>query len=226
MESEEGYDCACKVTNEINGNKLTVNLDIKKRYMYFNNKNDIKLEYGFPYSLQNDSFLILFGEFDKLSATDFVKDVFGLEDDIDHDMVYRWQGNLSNFYYNNYKKYSQFYKDFKSSCRSIISYGEFKKWVKGEVNAPLDPENLKYLGQIMNDSFILENFEFICQEGRKIQKSQIRIGKLLKKLIVQILTGNVEKKNCSIEELGLLEEIENCIFKINEISIKNENQIQ
>lgn len=221
VESEEGYDCACKVTNEINGNILTVNLDIKKTYMYFNDKDNVKIEYGFPYSLQKDSFLILFGEFDKLSATDFIKDAFGLEDDIDHDMVYKWQGNLSAFYYNNYKNYSKFYNDFKASCKSTISYTEFKKWVKGEVNAPLDPENLNYLGQVMNDSFILENFELICQEGRKIQKFHIRIGKLLKKLIVKILKGKIERKECSIEELGLLDEIENCIFKIIDIQINN-----
>ena len=223
VESEEGYDCACKVTNEINGNRLIVNLDIKKTYMYFNNKDNIKIEYGFPYSLQKDSFLILFGEFDKLSATDFIKDAFGLEDDIDHDMVYKWKGALSKFYFGNYKTYSKFYKDFKASCKSTISYGEFMKWVKGEVNAPLDPENLNYLGQIMNNPYILENFELICQEGRKIQKFHIRIGKLLKKLIIQILKGKIDRNECSIEELGLLEEIENCIFKINEISIKKDS---
>ena len=220
VESEEGYECALKVTNEINGNKLTVNLDIKKTYMYFKHKDNVKIEYGFPYSLQKDNFLILFGEFDKLSATDFIKDAFGLEDDIDHDMVYKWKGALSKFYFGNYTTYSKFYSDFKASCNSTISYGEFMKWVKGEVNAPLDPENLNYLGQIMNDSFILENFEFICQEGRKIQKFHIRIGKLLKKLIVQILKGNIERKECSIEELGLLEEIENCIFKIDAITMQ------
>jgi len=191
--------------------------------MYFNNKNDIMIEYGFPYSLQKDSFLILFGEFDKLSATDFIKNAFGLEDDIDHDMVYKWKGALSKFYFDNYKNYSKFYNDFKASCNSTISYNEFKKWVKGEVNAPLDPENLNYLGQVMNDSFILENFEFICQEGRKIQKFHIRISKLLKKLIVQILKGKIERKECSFEELGLLEEIENCIFKIDTITLSNKD---
>ncbi len=218
--SVELFDCICNVKNEISGIEQVINLDTKKRYMYFRDKNKIKIEYGFPHSLSNKHYLVLFGTIDRLSATEFIKNAFVFEDDIEYDKVSKWQANLSDFYNSNYIVYKKFYDDYVGSCTSTISYQEFIKWVKGEVNAPLDPENLRYIGNIMNDSFIIQNFELICKEARKIQKFHLRISKLLKKLIAQVLVGDVLRKDCSIEELGLLDEIENCIFKIKDIQIK------
>jgi len=214
---EESLGCTCDAENEINGNEVRLNLDIKKRYMYFTNRNNIKIEYGFPYTLKINNYIVLFGKIDRLSVTDFIKDAFEFEDVIDYNLIKQWQGNLAMFYYKNYKNYSKLYKDFILSSSSTISYQEFIKWVKGEVNAPQDPNNLYHLGALMNDSSIIENYASICEEGKRIQRFNQKITNLLKKLVVQVLDGKVNRQECTFEELGLLEKIEHCIFKIKDL---------
>ena len=221
LENIEHFDCAVILHNECSGRILTLELDVRKNYLYFKNRDNIKIESGFPHSLRKDFFLILFGEEEKLSISDFVKEAFELEEDIDYKLFDDWKGRLATFYLKNYhNKNKVFHKKFVESTPSTITYPQFSNWVKGNINYTRDPMNLYYLGEIMEDEFFKDNYKLIHTEGIKIQTFNQKLSKRIKKLVIQVLDGNISRMDCSPDELLLLENIENCIFKINEIQIK------
>ncbi|MFW9939414.1 MAG: hypothetical protein ACFFFT_00140 [Candidatus Thorarchaeota archaeon] len=220
LENIEHFDCAVILRNESSGGLLSLELDVRKNYLYFKNRDNIKIETGFPHSLRKDYYLILFGEKEKLSISDFVKDAFELEEDIDYGLINEWKGRLATFYLKNFNNYREFHKKFINSTPSTITGPQFSNWVKGNTNYTKDPMNLYYLGEIMEDDFFMENYKLIHTEGIKIQSFNQKLSKRIKKLVIQVLDGNISRMDCSPDELLLLENIENCIFKINEIQIK------
>jgi len=220
LENIEHFDCVTILRNESSGKILSLNLDVRKNYLYFKKRDNIKIESGFPHSLRKDFYLILFGEEEKLSISDFVKDAFELEEDIDYDLIDEWKGRLSTFYLKNFNNYREFHKIFVESTPSTITKPQFSNWVKGNTSYTKDPMNLYYLGEIMDDDFFKDNFKLIHTEGIKIQTFHQKLSKRIKKLVIQVLDGKISRMDCSPDELLLLENIENCIFKINEIHIK------
>jgi len=221
-EETKGIDCSAQLENLNSGEKLIIPLDYHKKYMFFKNKDQIKVENGFPHAIPKNSFLILFGRDEKLSMSEFLKQAFEFEYDIDYDLIDEWQERLQSFYLNNYTTYMEFFKDFDRNFPKSISYNEFKNWVKGYVNYTKDPKHLFKLGELMNDPFFMDNYHLINQEGRKVQIFNMKLSRKLKKLIIQILGGNISWNTCSEEERLLLEKIENCIFKVENINIKSE----
>ena len=89
------------------------------------------------------------------------------------------------YYYKNYSDSSikKFYNDFIQQTHSIISYGEFGNWVRGNVNYTRDPKNLYNLGVAMNDEYIMQNYLLIHEEGKKIQTFNLKLSKTLKKIV-------------------------------------------
>ncbi|MBN1213838.1 MAG: hypothetical protein JXA99_00195 [Candidatus Lokiarchaeota archaeon] len=220
LETSENIDCNVILRNEINGEQISFQLDYRKKYMFFKKKEDIKVEISFPHAIPKQSYLILFGKDERLSMTEFLKQAFEFEDNIDYDLIEKWHGRLSSFYNKNYNNYKKFYNDFIHNYPDSISYNEFKEWIKGNVNYTNDPINLYNLGVLMDDAFFMDDYYSIHEEGKKIQKFNIRLSKKMKKLIIQVLSQNITWSSCSQEERLLIEKIENCIFKVENISIK------
>ena len=218
------FDCRVVLKNEITGNILITEFDVHKKYMYFSSKDNIKIEMGFPHSLKKDLYVVLFGEEEKQSITDFIKESFEFEEDFDNEIITKWQERLADYYLKNFSNYNKFHRRFTEETKSTISSAQFNNWVKGRTTYTKDALNLYYLGEFMKDSFFIENYKTIQEEGLKRQTFNIKLSRKLKKLITQILDGNIIRKECSPYELLLLEKMENSIFKINEISIKKENQ--
>lgn len=221
LETTESFKCIAGLKNEITGETQTVRLDVKKKYLYFNNPKNIKIESHFPHSLREGQYIILFGE-RKESISDFVKNAFGLEEDIDHDLIEEWQGRLAEYYIKNrdrYTSYKKFHTQFVETTPSEISSVQFNNWVKGNTNYTLDPLNFYYLGEFMQDEFFIDNYKIICEEGKKIQRFNQKLSRTLKKLVVKVLNNTISRGECSPDELLLLENIENCIFKIVNIQI-------
>jgi len=214
-----GIECLVVLENEITGEELTIPLDHQKKYMNFRDKEDIRIKQSYPFGLNKGHFLILFDKEKRLSISDFIKEAYEFEEDIDHDLIREWQGRLSSFYLKNYKNYKSFFRDFDKNFPNSISYNEFREWVKGSVNYTQDPRHLLYLGQLMNDSFFIENYKLIYEEGRKIHKINMILGRKIKKLVNQVLEKNISWKEYSEEERLLMEKIENCIYKIKDINI-------
>lgn len=221
LENVEKFDCIALLQNENTGDTQTVNLDVGKKYLYFVNKENINIKSCFGHSLKENYYVILFGDKEKLSMSDFVKEAFGLEEDIDHDLIYEWQARISSYFLHNYPRriYAKFHRNFVNSTPSNISSTQFNNWVKGNTNYTQDPMSLYYLGQLMEDDFFTDNYKLIHDEGVKLHRFNLKLGKKLKKLVVQVLDGNISRADCSPEELLLLENIENCIFKIKNIRI-------
>ena len=217
-EDSESFKCVAKLENEISGEIQTIRLDVKKKYLYFNNTETVKIESHFPHSLREGQYIILFGK-RKESISDFVKDAFGLEEDIDHDLITEWQGRLAEYYLTNFNKYKKFHAEFIENTPSTISSVQFNNWIKGNTNYTLEPLNFYYLGEFMRETFFTNNYKLICEEGKKIQKFNQKLSKKLKKLVVKVLNNTISRGECSPDELLLLDNIENCIFKIVNIQI-------
>ena len=220
IEQHSDIQCVVLLQNEMSGEELHTNLDINKRYLCFTNRDNVNIKSVIPYALHNGNYIILFGERQKLSLSDFTKETFDIEEDFDSALINEWHERLVSYFIRNYRTIKSFYRDFINKTDSTISYGEFGNWVRGNVNYVLDPNHLYNLGQLMNDSFFCDNYLLICEEGKKIQAFNLNLTKKLKKLVVKILSGDVFRSECSLDELELLDQIENCIYKIKDIKIK------
>jgi len=215
-------DVLVTIENLSTGDSTFERLNIDKRYMYFKDTKDVKIKFAFPYSLNEDDYIVLFGKQERLSLTDFIKVTFGLEDDIDHKIIEGWQGRLARYYFRNYDRITDFYKDFTTKTSSTISYAEFGNWVRGNVNYTQDPEHLYNLGLLLDDPYFLDNYLLIHEEGKKIQSFNLNLSKKLKYLVSKILEGDISRDNCTLDELDLLDKIEDCIYKILKITINKE----
>ncbi|MHA1250551.1 MAG: DISARM anti-phage system protein DrmE domain-containing protein [Candidatus Helarchaeota archaeon] len=221
FQNTENVDCFAILRSELNKDLITIPLDYKKKYMFFKKKEDIKVKIAFPHAIPKCAYLVLFGKDEKLSISEFLKKAYNFEDNIDYNLIDEWQGRLASFFVRNYSTYKDFFRDFNRNYPDSISYNEFKEWVKGNINYTQDPKHLYKLGELMNDSFFINNYNIIHQEGRKIQTFNLKLSRKIKKLIVQVLNQNILWNSCSQEERLLIEKIENCIFKIENIIIKN-----
>ena len=76
---------------------------------------------------------------------DLYDEADNLEEDIDYDLVEEWPKRLALYNYKNYSSIKKFHDDFTQETKSMISYGEFGNWVRGNVNYTMDPEHLYIL---------------------------------------------------------------------------------
>jgi len=211
-----------QLKEERTGKIIEKKLFIDKSYPYIKNpEQEIKIETAFPHALRPNYYLILFDQDERKTMIDLISDLSGMEEEIDYYLIETWKEKIANFYNQNFNTYKEFYENYRELLNqkgiSPRTYGEFKDWIKGSHNYTQIPDDLYYIGQIMADTFFMENYKAIHEEGKKIQVLHLQISKKMNNIIKQILEGNLEIKNLSLEEFEIYERIENSIYIIQDI---------
>ncbi|MHA1820711.1 MAG: DISARM anti-phage system protein DrmE domain-containing protein [Promethearchaeota archaeon] len=219
--NEANYELKLK---EINTDKVGYKyLPATTSYLCFEDINKIKIESLFPYAMKRGNFIIIISPEDRKLLIEDVSIISKLNEKINFDIIKKWQNIISSYFIDNYKKNSlrikDFYNDYCKICETPVTIVTFRNWINGKVSYTRDPKNLYYLGELMKENFLIDEYQEIFNEGKKLQKIHKIISEKLKKIIQKILQGSLKLENMSMYEYEIYKAIENNIYEI--ISIRS-----
>ena len=143
-------------------------------------------------------------------------DVFNLEESADKRLIEFWKDLLFKFIDDHDLSYTDFYKIYKNSGGKR-EYATVLSWAKGQALGPQDPMDLYYIGKILRNEEIMENFNIIDQEIRKLRNLHRITGRKLKLIIREILNGKLNPDHLSFKEYMFYEKVKDGVFEVLEI---------
>ena len=92
------------------------------------------------------------------------------------------------------------------------------RWVKGEALGPKTAEDLYFIGELLNDTTILENYEYMFDEIEKIRTIHRITGRRLNSIIKEIMGGkrNIQETNLGYVGQLFYEKLENGVYEVME----------
>jgi hypothetical protein len=212
-ESNEYYRVTLEKFDE--STRVDRNLPINKSYLYLKDMDD-KVQEGYPTDFKIDNYMVLIGNDERRTFLDTIIEIFGLEDSINKRLLTMWKEKLRDFIDKQGLSYAQGHRLFKENG-GTISYPEFLNWAKGNVIGPDDPNDLVILGKMMDEEELIENYELINQEVEDLRNIHKITGRRVRKIIKEILRGELNQSELSFEEYMLYEQIHNNIYRIVDI---------
>ena len=205
--------------NVSDGLEYTKFLLKNKKYLRFKSydKLDEALEVKPDLFNKNDYIVVLD---DNRSFLDLYLDIFDEDEYIDRDFVDYWKDILSSYIESHDLNLREFYDVYKSYCDEkelhAMGYQTVRNWARGYIIAPKDPEDLKKLAIILNDTYILENYEDMHIEARKLRGLNMRMGRKLSSLIKDVIlnTDSIDYGRLSFEERIIYNKIKNSIYQV------------
>lgn len=96
-------------------------------------------------------------------------------------------------------------------------YQAVTKWAKGQTIGPRSNIDLLYIGKLINNEYIIENYQDIIHDIETIRKIHQSTGRRLKSMIKSILIEeqSLNLNNLSLEEEMIYKNIKNGIYQIN-----------
>jgi len=221
-EAKEFYKVSLK---EIDGDKIIErNLPVNKSYLYLKDM-DGDVKEGYPIDITADNYIVLIGNDERKTFLDTIIEIFGLEDSIDRHLLTIWRDKLRDFVDKRGMKYAQAHRLFKQNGGNI-GYQEFSNWIKGSVFAPQNAEDLLILGRMIEDNEVIENYELINQEAEDLRNIHKSTGRKVRKIIKEVLSGELNQSELSLEESMLYMQVKNNIYKILNIEKINRNEVE
>jgi len=209
-EANEYYKVTLEKFDE--STRITRNLPINKSYLYLKDMDD-EVQEGYPEDFKIDNYIVLIGNDERRTLLDTIIEIFGLEDSINKRLLTMWKERLRDFIDKQGLSYAQGYRLFKENG-GTISYPEFLNWAKGNVIGPDDPNDLVILGKMMDEEELIENYELINQEVEDLRNIHKITGRRVRKIIKEILKGELNQSELGFEEYMLYEQIHNNIYRI------------
>lgn len=198
---------------EIDGEKIIErNLPVNKSYLYLKDI-DGDVKEGYPSDIAVDNYIVLIGNDERKTFLDTIIEIFGLEDSINRHLLTIWRDKLRDFIDKQGMNARQAHRLFKQNGGSI-GYQEFANWIKGSVFAPQNSEDLLILGRMIGDNDLIENYELVNQEAEDLRKIHKSTGRKVRKIIKEILRGELNQSELSFEEYVLYGQIQNNIYRI------------
>ncbi len=206
--------------------RINRNLPVNKSYLYLKDMDD-EVQEGYPTDFKINNFIVIIGNDERKTFLDTIIEIFGLEDSINKRLLTMWKEKLRNFIDTQSLSYAQGHRMFIENG-GTISYPEFLNWVKGNVIGPDDPDDLVILGKMMDEEELIENHELINQEVEDLRNIHKITGRKVRKIIKELLRGELNQSELSFEEYMLYEQIHNNIYRIIEIEkmIKDEEDVK
>lgn len=198
-------------TNEFVEKKLPVN----KSYLTFDNIYHIddakELK---PSELKNGDYIIIIDNDEKKSLLNLVIDSSELKSQINMSLVEYWKLEFLNYVESNNLKYSEVYNIY-CNRGGDKTYQTVMQWCKGEAIGPQSAYDLYIIGDILDNIFIMDNYQSIFQQISLVRTSHRLIGRKLKKMIKSILTDEyLDVSSLNDREYLIYENIQNGIYKI------------
>jgi len=204
--------------------RVNRNLPISKSYLYLKDMDD-EVQEGYPTDFKIDNYMVLIGNDERRTFLDTIIEIFGLEDSVNKRLLTMWREKLRDFIDKQGLSYAQGHRLFRENG-GTISYPEFLNWAKGNVIGPDDPNDLVILGKMMDEEELIENYELINQEVEDLRNIHKITGRRVRKIIKEVLRGELNQSELSFEEYMLYEQIHNNIYRIVDIErfVRNEEE--
>ncbi|WP_202319215.1 DISARM anti-phage system protein DrmE domain-containing protein [Archaeoglobus neptunius] len=150
--------------------------------------------------LKDEDVVCLIDDDDRKDLVDFLSE-FVMEQ-VDTEFVKYWYTKLVEFLAENQMTYSEFYKIYKSTKKkNVRTFPAVRQWLLGKTLAPDDKDDLKVLGEIMDDDFLLENYARIYEEANKIRKVHRIVGRKIYNIVRGIITSDFSSITSFDDEL-------------------------
>jgi hypothetical protein len=134
-------------------------LPAEKTYLYLENEDGDILE-GTPKLIRPNYFIVILDNDVKKSFMDLLIEVFGLEESVDKHFIVSWKIEPFKFIEDNDLSYADFYRMY-LMVSGKRDYQTVMGWAKGHVLGPLDPLDLYYIGKILENTEIIEDYNII-----------------------------------------------------------------
>jgi hypothetical protein len=187
---------------------------VDNTYLYLKNL-EADIEELFPMEFKTGSYVILLDNNEKKTMLDTILEIFNLEDSVDKHLINLWKKSIMKFIEEKRISYSEFYKRYKENGGDK-EYQTVRSWSKGYMIGPQSKNDLRIIGKITDNDEILDNYEIIFEEMEYLRNIHRLTGRRIKKVIKEIIKGNINKSNLSYEESLLYDQIKNGIYKITE----------
>jgi len=189
-------------------------LPIEKTYFFLKNIGG-KIEEGSPKDLKPGNFIIIIDNDEKKTLLQLIIEIYDLESSIDKEIIEFWKERLMLFMKDTGIKYRELYNVY-SNFGGQKHYQTVLNWAKGKVIGPEDPKDLYYLGKILDEKIIVDNFELISDEIEKVRNIHRTTGRKLKNVIKAIIFEGkaLDAQNLSYEEYLFYEKVKNGIYEV------------
>lgn len=198
---------------KLNSNYTTnMLLPIEKTYFYLK-RIGVEVEEGTPRNLRPGYIIVILDNDEKKTSLEIMLEIFDLEESVDKDLITYWKERLAEFIETYNLTYAEFYKLYEEKGGER-SYQTVMNWAKGNILGPEDPNDLLIIGRILGDEYIIEDFRIINREVRYLRVIHQNTGRMLRRIIRQIITGKLDPSKLSYDEYRLYEKIEDGLYEI------------
>ena len=196
-------------------------LPAEKTYIYEENG---KIEEGSPRNLKPGFHVVILDNDERKTFLDIIFEIFDLEQSVDKYLIGLWKERLMKFIEEYDLSYADFYRLYKGSGGKK-KYETVLNWAKGNVFAPDKTNDLHIIGEILEDAEIIEDYQVMDREVRKLRNIHRNTGRKVRKIIKEMLRGGVDTTKLSYEEYALYEKIEKGFYKIIDIRLQNNGDL-
>lgn len=172
-------------------------LQANKSYNYFNKQN--KLLEGSPKVIKEGNFVIFIDNDDKKTLLELVIEVYDLGLAVDKNSIDYWKNRLMNYVLINGLTGVAFNREFNEISGTNKTMPATNRWIKGEALGPQNATDLLWVGKLINDNVLIENYNYMFEEIEKIRNIHRITGRRLNSIIKEIMGG---KRNFDNENLG------------------------
>jgi len=196
-------------------------LPVEKTYIYLEKK-DGKVHEGTPINLKPGFYVIILDNDERKTLLDLIVEIFGLKQSVDKHLIELWKERLIKFINMYNLSYQELYKLYIKN-KGKRKYHTVLNWTKGNVLAPDDPVDIQIIGKILKDEEIIENYEIIYREANKLRNIHRIVGRKLRKIIKEVLRGELDPTKLNYEEYAIYEKIESGFYEVVGINKKFNN---
>lgn len=171
-----------------------------------------------PQNLRSGNYVVILDNDEKKTLLQLIIDLFGLEEDINKLIVEYWKNALAKYFNGNKLTYKSIYDQYED-LGGQKDYQTIRSWIKGEVLGPDNPIDLLYIGKILKDDIIIENYKLMMNEINKVRSIHRTNGRKLMQTIKSIIFegDRLQPHNLNYEESLFYETVENGIYEVIEI---------
>lgn len=196
-------------------------LPAEKTYIYLDESGET--QEGSPRNLKPGFHVVILDNDERKTLLDLIIEIFDLEQTVDKYLIGLWKERLMQFI----EKYELSYADFHRLYMGNEGKREYQtvlNWAKGNVIAPEDPNDLLIIGKILKDAEIIEDYQAIDREVSKLRIRHRIIGRKLRKIVKEMLRGEIDISKLSYEEYTLYAKIEKGLYEILKIEMLNRGE--
>jgi len=190
-------------------------LPAEKTYLYLKDI-DGEIREDTPRYLQQEYFIVILDDDERKTFLELIIEIFDLEESVDKHLIELWREKLSEFVEECDLSYRDFYKQYKG-MGGVRGYQTVLHWIKRGALGPRHSSDLYLIGKALNDDEIVDNYKIIDQEVRNLRKLHQAIGRKLRKIIKEILKGNLDPTKLNYEEYLLYESVKDGIYEVLEL---------